>query len=116
MVIVQQLWGKTQFLRVQLEDRPVVLWFLIFFDDAGLRLLYFAFKLAPRVLIGITCNSLIHREQLKSEDCLGTYNVDPPVISWFISPSNYRYINIISPRNHTYWGVINQLSYKYHKP
>ena len=33
---------------------------------------------------------------------------DPPVISWFISPSNYSYFRTI---NHSYWSYLHQLSY-----
>ena len=33
----------------------------------------------------------------------------PPVISWFISPSNYSYLRTI---NHSYWSYWHQLSYR----
>jgi hypothetical protein len=34
----------------------------------------------------------------------------PPVISWFIRPSNYSY-KTISTINHSYWSFLHQLSY-----
>ena len=37
----------------------------------------------------------------------GSYNVGPPVINWFINPSNYSYLRTINQ----VIGVINQLSY-----
>ena len=33
----------------------------------------------------------------------------PPVIIWFISPSNYSYLRTI---NHSYWSYVHQLGYR----
>ena len=37
----------------------------------------------------------------------------PPVINWFINPSNYSYLRTI---NHSYWSYVHQLSYRLGAP
>ena len=37
----------------------------------------------------------------------------PPVINWFINPSNYSYLRTI---NHSYWSYVHQLSYRKRGP